>query len=192
MVHGRALSGTPGVPGFLRGRRYEALEADRKYFTFHELENADVLFSAAYLARLNAPTAWTQTIMGSWGAMFRTVCLRVRRRGVAVGGYVAVARWETPASLPVDLPDRLFAAHDDPGVVAIDLWRATERQNEASKEAQTRPIADKVISSALIIEATREASMRHAAAALPRLLGVTTPAPSAVGLYRMIALQDAR
>ena len=130
--------------------------------------------------------------MGSWGAMFRTVCQRVRRRGVAVGGYVAVARWETPASLPVDLPDRLFAAHDDHGVVAIDLWRATERQNEASKEAQTRPIADKVISSALIIEATREANMRHAAAALPRLLGVTTPAPSAVGLYRMIALQDAR
>ena len=54
-----------GVPGFLRGRRYEAIQADRKYFSFYDLENADVLFSDAYLARLNAPTAWTQTVMTS-------------------------------------------------------------------------------------------------------------------------------
>ena len=179
------------VPGFLRGRRYEAIEADRKYFSFYDLENADVLFSPAYMARLNAPTAWTQTVMKSWGSMFRTVCERVRRRGHSVGGYVAVARWEAPASHPLDLADRVMAALDDPGIVALDHWRATERQNNATTEAKARPIADRTITAALIIEATRESSVIKAAAALPGLVGAG-PAPSAIGLYRLIALQDAR
>ncbi len=179
-----------GVPGFLRGRRYEAINADRKYFTFYDLENADVLFSPAYLARLNAPTAWTQSIMKSWDAMFRTVCERIRRRGTAVGGYAAVARWERPVALPLDLADRIMAGLDDPGIVAVDHWRATTRQNEATREAQTRPTADKLISAALIIEATRERSLMRAAAELPKLLG-TALAPDASGLYRLIALQEA-
>ena len=63
-----------GVPGFRRGRRYEAVEADRMYFSFYELDSPDVLFSEAYLARLNAPTAWTQRIMSVvLKGMFRTV-----------------------------------------------------------------------------------------------------------------------
>ena len=182
-----------GVPGFLRGRRYEAIQADRKYFSFYDLENADVLFSDAYLARLNAPTAWTQTVMTSWGAMFRTVCERVRRHGDAVGGYVAVARWDGlngGADLPLDLADRMLAALDDPGIVAVDHWRATVRQNDATKEARSRPNADSTITAALIIEATRESSITRAAAQLPKLLG-PSPAPSAIGLYRLIALQEA-
>lgn len=179
-----------GVPGFLRGRRHEAIDADRKYFTFYELAHPDVLFSDAYIARLNAPTAWTETMMRSWGKMFRTVCERVRRQGEAVGGCVAVARWEGPADLPIDLAHKVQAALDDPAIVAIDHWRATARQNDATTEASGRPNPDQTISAALVIETTRMSSLGNAVARLPGLIGAA-PAP-VIGTYRLIALQEAQ
>ena len=179
-----------GVPGFLRGRRYEAIKADRKYFTFYDLAHADVLFSEAYLARLNAPTVWTEAMMRNWGPMFRTVCERVRRKGSAIGGYVAVARWERAVELPLDTADRVLAALIDPAVVAVDHWRATGRQNEATKEASARPNPDQTIAAALLIEATSEAGIESAAAALARIVAPGA-APDAIGHYRLIALLDA-
>jgi hypothetical protein len=113
-----------GVPGFRRGRRYEAVEADRRYFSFYELDSPDVLFGEAYLARLNAPTAWTQRIMSVWKGMFRTVCERLERRGGALGGYVAVARWEAPVAVEPGIADRIREGLADPSVVAVDVWRA--------------------------------------------------------------------
>ena len=44
------------VPGFLRGRRYEATGAGPAYFTLYETTDAAVLSSEPYLARLNSPT----------------------------------------------------------------------------------------------------------------------------------------
>lgn len=178
-----------GVPGFLRGRRYAAIEADRKYFTFYDLESPHVLFSPAYLARLDAPTPWTQEIMGHWSGMLRTVCERVARQGDAVGAYVAVARWETPVELSPEMTRRLHEKLDDPAVVAIDLWRAHAAQNAPTAEASKRPSSDRTIAGALVIEATRVASVEKAAAALPRLMGAL-PVPPAVGIYGLIALQD--
>jgi len=44
-----------GIPGFLRGRRYRAIEGtapgDREYFTLYEVRNLAVLGSEAYLAQ---------------------------------------------------------------------------------------------------------------------------------------------
>lgn len=177
------------VPGFLRGRRHEAISADRKYFTFYELERPDVLFSPAYLTRLEAPTAWTEEVMRHWGNMFRTVCERLRRKGDAIGGFVAVARWEAAVEVPLDLSDRVLAAIGDPGVVAVDLWRASARQNAATLESSKRPTPDKTISAALIVEATRLASIEKVARELPKLIGAVTP-PTTIGTYRLIALQD--
>lgn len=179
-----------GVPGFLRGRRYLAIDADRKYFTFYELEAPEVLFSPAYVARQNAPTAWTATVMRSWGPMFRTVCERVRRKGEAIGGFCLVARWEGNVTLPIDLADRIFAMLDDPAVAAVDHWRASERQNDTMKEATLRPVADRTIGAALVIETTREAALASLTERLPGLLG-SAPTPSATGTYRLIAAQDA-
>lgn len=178
-----------GVPGFLRGRRYEAIQADRRYFTCYELETPEVLFSAPYLARLNAPTAWTSTMMGSWRSMFRTVCERVRRRGDAVGGFALVLRWEAPVDLPLDLADRVMAGLDDPGIVATDVWRAARQQNAPTVEAASRADADRYISAAMLVEATRASSLEGAARKLPEL--VPERGAAVAGTYRLIALQDA-
>src|SRR5579883_646503 len=63
-----------GIPGFLRGRRYIALEGHPKYFNFYETESAGTLVSPAYRARLNAPTPWTQTVIKEFRDMSRTIC----------------------------------------------------------------------------------------------------------------------
>ena len=51
------------VPGFLLGRRYEAVSGQPRYFNFYLTQSADVLKSAAYLERLDHPTPMTQKIM---------------------------------------------------------------------------------------------------------------------------------
>jgi hypothetical protein len=178
-----------GVPGFRRGRRYEAVEADRGYFSFYELDGPDVLFSEAYLARLANPTAWTRKIMGVWRGMVRTVCERVERTGSALGGYVVAARWEAPVVLAPGIAGSIRQGLGDPSVVAVDVWRAFERQNAATQESQRRGTPDRTITAAVIVETTRLASAARAVKQLPGSLGAL-PAPSAIGLYRLIAVQD--
>ncbi len=51
------------VPGFLRGRRYAAVDAGPPYFTLYEVADVGVLTSAPYLERLNAPTDWTRRVL---------------------------------------------------------------------------------------------------------------------------------
>ncbi len=179
-----------GVPGFVRGRRYRAIDADRTYFTVYDLTDADVLFSAPYLARLNDPTAWTRRIMGNWTGMFRTACRRLARSGTAVGGLAVVARFEGDVDLSRGQAEELRARLADPAVVAVDLWQATVEQNAATREASSRREPDQTISAAVIIETTSERSAVDARAALPGLLGQGN-APTAIGIYRLIAMQDA-
>lgn len=178
-----------GVPGFLRGRRYRAIDADRTYFTFYDLTSPDVLFSSPYLARLNDPTAWTKKIMTRWSSMFRTVCRREARVGNAIGGFVAVARFEGPVAISRGQAEEFKERLAEPGVVAVDVWQATAEQNAATKEAAARPEADLWITAAIIVETTSEAAARHVKSALPALLGPTA-APAAIGIYGLIAMQD--
>ena len=178
-----------GVPGFRRGRRYEAVEADRRYFSFYELDSPDVLFSEAYLARLNAPTAWTQRIMSVFKGMVRTVCERLERKGSALGGYVVTARWEVPVAPEPGIAGRLREGLADPSVVAVDVWRACERQNVATQESQKRGTPDRMITAAVVVETTRLASAAKVVKRLPGILSDLS-APSSLGLYRLIAIQD--
>lgn len=60
-----------GVPGFRRGRRYEATGGGPAYFTLYETDDAAVLSSAAYLARLNSPTEWTRRVLPAMRTMIR-------------------------------------------------------------------------------------------------------------------------
>lgn len=52
------------LPGFLAVRVFRAqLEAGARFLIFYRLSEAGVAGSTAYLARLNAPTPWSQKIM---------------------------------------------------------------------------------------------------------------------------------
>ena len=51
------------VSGFRLGRRWEAIATQPRYFCSYLVDGPDVLSSAAYIHRLNNPTAWTRRIM---------------------------------------------------------------------------------------------------------------------------------
>ena len=48
-----------GIPGFIRGRRCSAVEADVEFLTLYEVANAEVLVSDVYKERLTHPTPWS-------------------------------------------------------------------------------------------------------------------------------------
>ena len=69
------------VPGFLFGRRHQAISGASGYFNFYLTESPAVLTSKAYLDRLDNPTPMTRMIMSEvFINMNRTVC---RRTGAA-------------------------------------------------------------------------------------------------------------
>jgi hypothetical protein len=81
-----------GIPGFLVGRRYEAVDARLRFLTTYEVEHPDVLKSVEYLERLNSPTERTTDIMkNGFQNMCRTACTRAHVRGAIRGAVVVTA-----------------------------------------------------------------------------------------------------
>ena len=69
------------VPGFLYGRRHQAIFGGSDYFNFYLTESPDVLISQPYLERLDNPTPMTKRIMSDiFINMNRTVSHRTLRR----------------------------------------------------------------------------------------------------------------
>ena len=64
------------IPGFRSARRWvgEGPPGCGRYLATYELDSASVLESAAYLARLNAPTPWTRRCLGACVLFRRWAC----------------------------------------------------------------------------------------------------------------------
>jgi hypothetical protein len=80
------------VPGFLRGRRYQATGPGPRFFTLYETADSGVLASPAYLERLNNPTDWTRRALPSFRRMIRNVYRTVAQAGDAAESHVFTAR----------------------------------------------------------------------------------------------------
>lgn len=81
-----------GVPGFVRARRYVALEGRPQYFILYETRDFDVLSSAPYLARLNDPTPWTREMAAKFDLTIRAACRVGASVGEGIGGVAATLR----------------------------------------------------------------------------------------------------
>jgi len=82
------------IPGFLRGRRYLALEAGPTYFNLYEADNVQVLGGQDYLSRLNTPTPWTQQSVKSYRNVARSICDVTYSDGVGQGAYLMTIRFD--------------------------------------------------------------------------------------------------
>jgi hypothetical protein len=83
-----------GIPGFLRGRRYHAIDAAPAYFTLYEAESASVLTGPHYVERLNSPTPATRHIIPAhFRNMIRGVCNVRFSAGVGIGGSIVALRF---------------------------------------------------------------------------------------------------
>lgn len=169
------------VPGFLLGRRHEAVAGEPRYFNFYVTTSSAILKSAAYLERLDHPTAMTRTVMSEiFKDMIRTVCDRVFRRGILRGtGVVTVRFGQRPdeAALQATI-ERLIR---DPAVACGEIWLAADkREFPISMEERLRG-GDRKIEACLVVETLRlpdaEKIAVSLAAAFPN---------AAIGVYRLL------
>ncbi len=154
-----------------------------------------ILNSAAYLARLDDPTAWTRRIMPEMRNAMRSA-LHVRakvgrgRGGIAAtlrlaprpGEEAALERWLGGTALPA------LVEHDD--VLAAQLWRADPAASRpATRERALRGEADAVADWAVLIEGADAAAVRAACAAeldRARLKDRGAAPASTFGCYRLL------
>ena len=88
-----------GVSGFLACRIFRALGASvNRYFILYELEDEHVVGGADYLARLNAPTPWSQRIMPRLGNFARGGGRIAASVGTGQGGIIAPLRLDAAPS----------------------------------------------------------------------------------------------
>ncbi len=100
-----------GIPGFLRGRRYRAVDAKAEYFTLYEAADIAVLSGPHYLERLNNPTPATrQVIPHYFRNMVRGVCEVRFSAGVGIGGALVTLRFAPQPGRDAELQRHLSAA----------------------------------------------------------------------------------
>src|SRR3954452_3766104 len=105
--------------GFLAVRVFQADRADiNRFFILYELETPEVLDGAAYLARLNAPTPWSQRIMPQLGNFIRGGGVITARAGRGEASTIAALRIERLPQQPQRLAEALVALD---GIAAVQI-----------------------------------------------------------------------
>jgi hypothetical protein len=169
------------VPGFLLGRRHEAVSGQPRFFNFYLTQSAEVLNSAAYLGRLDTPTPMTRVIMSEvFKDMIRTVCHRVFRLGAMRGtGVVTVRFGERPAEAA--LKTVIESLMRDKAVACGEIWQAADPlQFPVSLEERLRG-GDRKLETCLLVETLRIPEAEKIAAALANEF------PRAdIGVYRLL------
>ncbi|MDP9095116.1 MAG: hypothetical protein M3N26_00940 [Pseudomonadota bacterium] len=153
------------VPGFLRGRRYAAIEAHPAYFNFYETLSAAVLTSPAYLARLNAPSPWTRRVVSQFRDTGRTVCDVVESRGQGEGGVIETIEFKAApgASGAAPATNMLTAFLDAPGVVGAHLLQGRAADSTGgTREKSLRDQPDQVAEWVMLLEAIDADAIRTA------------------------------
>ena len=175
------------VPGFRRGRRYEATDRDGGFFTYYETDSPHVLTSEAYIHRVNNPTPMTAAIMrDAFLGVSRTICEVSVSTGKLRGTFAATLQLNALPS-----PDRLarWAGADSrtARIARIEGWRAVEDSLPPSTEARLRGGDDR-IDACLLIETLRERDCATLTAELAEELGV--PAEKAASFRLLCELSN--
>jgi len=150
-----------GIRGFLACRIFRALgTAANRYFILYELDDENVVGGADYLARLNAPTPWSQRIMPRLGNFARGGGRINASAGLGQGGIVAPLRLDaTPSWDAADVTaelarlDRIVAAR----VLLTDIAKTSLPTSEKGMRAN-----DGSFAALLLIEGMDEAALRAA------------------------------
>lgn len=169
-----------GVPGFLYGRRHEAISGANRFFNFYVVEGPEVLTSKPYLGRLDNPTPMTRMIMSEvFINMNRTVCRRVARRGDFRGSYAVAVRFNEAAdeAALTAVMDELVRDHT---VAAAELWVAADADGPVSMEEKLRG-GDRKIKACLMVDTLRQAPAEVLGARMAKDF-----AQAEVGVYRVL------
>ena len=156
------------VPGFLFGRRHQAISGSAGYFNFYLVESPDVLTSKPYLERLDNPTPMTKRIMSEvFINMNRTVCRRTVRRGAFRGAYAVTARFNQTldaGALTATLDDLMR----DTNVAGGEIWVALESAGMPVSTEEKLRGGDKKIKGCLMVDTLRQSDAETLGARLSR------------------------
>jgi hypothetical protein len=184
-----------GVPGFRFGRRYErAGDADRRFFTYYEVENAGVLSSPAYVTRLENPTPWTTESMKYFRNMSRTVCDIKCSVGDLIGSHAVVLRADQSMSPTPGAGQVMQRLANEAGVARVQLWTAAAQQTPSETREMKSRAKDRHITGAFVVECLRSSD----AARVERMLRTKPPAEigikgaHALGVYALLAIYAKR
>jgi hypothetical protein len=170
------------IDGFVAGWRFAAVDAAPAYFTHYETVSPEVLFSAAYLARVNDPTALTRRIMsGVFVNATRTVCERVLRSGDSRGAFATTLRFDD-ANDRERVIDALPALAQGEDVLRAEVWARVEGPELPPSAEQGLRAPDGTMAVCLVLESADERAARAAAEAARAAL----PAAASCGVYRML------
>ncbi len=159
--------------GFLASRVFRAARDDiNRVFILYELEAPEVLDGEAYLARLNAPTPWSQRIMPRLGNFMRGGGVMVARAGRGEGATITAMRIETLPGNPQMLADALVACD---GIAAVQIGATDEARTSVATTEKGMRKDEGFFSGLLLIEAldaaSLQAALQKARAIAPEILG---------------------
>jgi hypothetical protein len=135
------------IPGFLRGTRWTAEDGGEGFLVIYELQDHAVLGSAPYVARLNAPSAWSTRMMPLHRQMIRTQCRVVHSRGAVTARHALTIRC-SPTEAGAEALQRRFQEMAEtivqrPGLVGLHLLRHDAPALAPTTEQQIRGHADR-------------------------------------------------
>lgn len=183
-----------GIPGFLRGRRYVAIDADLEFFNLYEAQTVEVLKGQDYTARVNAPTPWTFSSVKHFRSVARAICRVAHTSGPAQGGLIATLRY--------DVPDNIASAHKAAllrglvpdllamrGVAGVHLLVSDpQASGVATAEQKVRGVANAVPRWALLVEGWGDEAdfitLAKAELDAEELKALGGEGPFSLGLYR--------
>jgi hypothetical protein len=150
-----------GIEGFLACRIFRALGTiANRYFILYELETPEVVGGPQYLARLNAPTPWSQKTMPRLRNFARGGGRIVASAGIGQGGILAALPLETGpgwngTALATELAglDRIAAAR----VLLTDAAQTSIQTREKAMRAR-----DDSFPGLLLVEGLDEPAVRNA------------------------------
>jgi hypothetical protein len=165
---GEHLQERIAVPGFLFGRRHQAISGSCGYFNFYVVESPAVLTSKPYLERLDHPTPMTRKVMSEiFINMNRTLCHRMLWRGAFRGAFAVTARFNEVPDISA-LTARAEVLVKDTSVASCEIWRAVDRAGQPVSMEEKLRGGDKKIEACLMVDTLRQADAEAVGARLAK------------------------
>lgn len=146
------------IQGFLRGRRYVAINGTPEFFHFYETEKVKTLTSRAYLDRLNNPTPWTRRVGPTLKDNNRTLSEVISSHGIGIGSAILTARLNAADNREEEffkwVSEKIFPdLITKPGIVAAHLIKGDHSASETQTEEKAmRENPDQIADWILFIE----------------------------------------
>jgi hypothetical protein len=158
LEHWHAFEHVPerlSIDGFLRASRWTDASGGEGFFVMYELSAYEVLASQGYLARLNAPTAWSTKMMPFHRNMVRAQCRVIHSHGAVTARHVLTLRFSPIGASGDGIMDRLEHLGKSyvqrPGVVGFHVLQHESPKIDITSEQLMRGNTDRIADRILIV-----------------------------------------